>query len=162
MVRKKMEDSSSSNNETDRWFPSGSSVHSLSRWVQFSHSNFLQPHGLQHTRSPCPLPTPIAAQTHVHWVADAIQPSHPVVPFSSRLQSLPASGSFPRSQFFESGSQKYWSFSFIISPSNEYSGLISFRSDWFDLLAVQRILKNLGQHRTWKTSIIWQLAFFMV
>ena len=72
---------------------------------------------------------PELAQTHVHRVSDAIQPSRPVVPFSSCLQSFPASGSFPESVLCI----RYWSFSFSISPSNEYSGLISFRIDWFDL-----------------------------
>ena len=57
---------------------------------------------------------------------------------------------------------KYWSFSFIISPSNEYSGLISFRIDWFDLLAVQGILESLLQHHGSKTSILWCSAFFMI
>ena len=102
-------------------------------------------------------------QTHVHWVSDAIQPSHPVVPFSSRLQSFPASGSFPMSQLFVSGGQSQnWSFSFSISPSNEYSGLISFRMDWLDLLAVQGTLKSLLQHHSSKVSILWHSAFFIV
>ena len=57
---------------------------------------------------------------------------------------------------------KYWSFSFTIHPSNEYSGLISFRIDWFDLLAVQGTLKNLLQHHSWKPSILWNSAFFIV
>ena len=57
---------------------------------------------------------------------------------------------------------KYWSFSFSISPSNEYSGLISFRIDWFDLLIVQRTVKSLLQHRTLKASVFWCSAFFMV
>ena len=57
---------------------------------------------------------------------------------------------------------KYWSFSFSISPSNEYSGLISFRMDWFDLLAVQGTLKSLLQHHALKASIFWLSAFFMV
>ena len=56
----------------------------------------------------------------------------------------------------------YWSFSFSISPSNEYSGLISFRMDWLDLLAIQRTLKNLLQHHSWKASILWSSAFFTV
>ena len=76
--------------------------------IQFSHSvmsNSLGPHGLKHARLPCPSPTPKAAQTHVHWVSDAIQPSHPVAPFSC-LQSVPASVSFPMSQFFASGGQR--------------------------------------------------------
>ena len=88
--------------------------------VQFSHSvmsDSLWPHGLQHTRPPCPSPT-----TGVHpnpcplsrWCHPAISSS--VVPFSSHLQSFPASGSFPMSQLFVSGGQKYWSFRFRISP----------------------------------------------
>ena len=87
---------------------------------------------------------PKFAQTHVHQVGDAIQPSHPLsVPFSSCLQSFPASGSYPMSQFFRIRWPKYWSFSFSISPCNEYSGLISFRVDWLGLLVVQGTLKSL-------------------
>ena len=78
------------------------------------------------------------------------------------LQSFPASESFPMSQLFTSGGQKYWSFSFSISPSSEHSGLISFRIDSFDLLAVQGTLKNLLQHHSLKASILWCSAFFMV
>ena len=103
---------------------------------------------------------PELAQIHVHQIGDAIQPSHPTVPFSSHLQSFPASGSFQMSQFFRW--PKYWSFSFSISPSSEYSGLISFRMDWLDLLAVQGTLKRLLQHHSSKASILWCLAFFIV
>ena len=72
------------------------------------------------------------AQIHVHRVGDAIQPSHPSAgPFSFCLQSFPESGSFPMSRLFASA-PKYWAFTFSISPSNEYSGLISFRVDWFE------------------------------
>ena len=78
---------------------------------------------------------PEFTQTHFHWVRDAIQPSHPLVPFSSHLQSFPASGSFPVSQFFTSGGQSIGVSASAISPSNEYSGLISIRMDWFDFLA---------------------------
>ena len=78
-----------------------------------------------------------------------------VFPFSSCLQSFPASGSFPMSQV-------YWSFSFSISPSNEYSGLISFRMDWLNLLAVQGTLKSLLQHHSWKASILRRSDFFIV
>ena len=101
---------------------------------------------------------PEFTQTHVHQVGDAIQPPNQVVPFSSCLQSLPASGSFQMSQFFASGGPKYWSFSFNISLSNEYSGLISFRMDWLDLPAVQGTLKSLLQHHSSKVSIL--LSFF--
>ena len=69
---------------------------------------------------------------------------------------------FQMSQFFASGGQKYWSFSFIISPSNEYPGLISFRMDWLDLLAVQGTLKSPLQHHSSKASILWRSAFFIV
>ena len=84
-------------------------------------------------------------------------------PFSSCPQSFPASGSFQMSQFFASGGQSIdWSFSFSISPSNEYSGLISFRMDWLDLLAVQGTLKSLLRHHSSKASILQRLTFFIV
>ena len=69
---------------------------------------------------------------------------------------------FPVSQFFASGGQKYWSFSFSISPSNEYSGLISFRINWFDFLAAQATLKRLLQHHSSKTSVLQRSVFFIV
>ena len=100
----------------------------------------LQPHRLQHSRPPCPSPTPGVYSNSCplsRWCHPTISSS--VVPFSSCLQSFPASGSFQMSQFFTS-SVKYCSFSLSISPSNEYSGLISFRMDWLDLLAVQGTL----------------------
>ena len=97
---------------------------------------------------------PEFAQTHVHWVVDAIQPSWPLL-----SPSPPAFNLFQHQGFFQwVGSShemaKYWSFSFSISPSNEYSGLISFRNDWFDLLAVQGILKSLLQHHSSKASVL--------
>ena len=104
---------------------------------------------------------PEFTQTHVHCVGDTIQPSHPVVPFSSCSQSFPASGSFPMSQLFASVGQNI-SFSFNISPSNEHPGLISFRMDWLDLLAVQGILKSLLQHHSPKASVLQCSAFFIV
>ena len=113
-------------------------------------SDSLQPCGLQHARFPCPSPIPRACSNS----CPSSQLCHPtisssVVPFSSRLQSFPASASFP---VLHIRWPKYWSVSFSISPSNEYSGLISFRIDWFDLLAVQRTLKNLFQHHSSKAS----------
>ena len=78
------------------------------------------------------------------------------------LPSFPASGSFPISRPFASGSHKYWSFSFSISPSDEYSGLISFKMDWFDLPAILGTVKSLLQHHSSKASILWHSAFFMV
>ena len=104
---------------------------------------------------------PKLAQTHVHQVSDAIQPSHPLSS-PSRLQSFPASGSFPTNQFFISGGQSIGSFSFSTSPSNEYSGLMSFRMDWLDLLAVQGTLKRLCLHYSSKASILQHSAFFKV
>ena len=88
--------------------------------------------------------------------------SSSIIPFSSCLQSFPASGSFQMSQFFASGGQSIKSFSFSISPSNEHPGLISFRMDWLDLLAVEGTLKSLLQHHSSKASILWRSAFFIV
>ena len=115
--------------------------------IQFSGSvmsSSLRPHRLQHARPPCPSPTPGFYSNSCplnHWCHTTISSS--VVPFSSHFQSFPASGSFPVSQFFTSGDQSIGNFSFSISPSSEYSGLISFRMDWLDLLAVQGTFKSL-------------------
>ena len=87
--------------------------------------------------------------------------SSSVIPFSSCFQSFPSSRSFPESVLHIRW-PKYWSFSFNIRPSNEYSRLISFTVDWFDLLAVQGTLKSLHQHHSSKASILWCSAFFMV
>ena len=103
-----------------------------------------------------------STQTHVHRVGDAIQPSHPL---SSPSPSAPNPS---RIRVFSSESTlcirwpKYWSFSFNIIPSNEHPGLISFRMDWLDLLAVQGILKSLLLHHSSKASIFWHSAFFIV
>ena len=102
------------------------------------------------TRLPCPSPTSEACSDSCpshRWCHPTISSS--VVPVS-RLTSFPASRSFPMSQFFTSGGQSIGSFSLSISPSNEYSVLISFKMDWLDLLAVQRTLKSLLQHCTSK------------
>ena len=126
-------------------------------------SNSLWPHGPQHASPPCPSPTPGVYSNSCpssRWCHPSISSS--VVPFSSCLQSFPASGSFQMSQFFTSGSQSIKSFSFTISPSNEYSRLISFWMDWFDLLAVQGTLKSLLQHHSSKVSILRCSAFFIV
>ena len=101
-------------------------------------------------------------QIHVHWVGDAIQPSHPLLFPSLTLNLSQHQGLFKWLSFFASGGPKYWSFSFSISPSNEYSGLISFRMDWLHLLAVQGTLKSLLQHHTSKASILLCSAFFIV
>ena len=106
---------------------------------------------------------PEIAQTQVHWFDDAIQLAHPVIPFSSCLQSFPALGSFPVSQFFASAGQSIRaSASALVSPPKDYSRFISFRIDWFDLLALQGTLKNLLQHHSLKASILQHSVFFMV
>ena len=105
---------------------------------------------------------PESTQTHVHWVSDAIQPSHPLLsPSPPSLNLSQHEGLF---QWVSSSHQvaKYWRFSFNISPSNERSGLISFRMDWLDLLAVQGTLKSLLQHHSSKASILPCSAFFTV
>ena len=105
---------------------------------------------------------PELVQIHVHWIGDAIQPSHPLPSPSSPAFSL----SQHQGLFYESALcirwPKHWSLSFSISPSNEYSGLISFRIDKFDLLAVQGTLKSLLQNHNSKASILQCSAFFMV
>ena len=107
---------------------------------------------------------PELTQTHVHWVSDAIQPSHPL-----SSSSPPAFDLSQHQSLFNKNESvlrirwpKYWSFSFSISPSNEQSRLISFRMDWLDLLAVQGTLKSLLQHHSSKASILWCSAFFTV
>ena len=105
---------------------------------------------------------PEFAQTHVHRVGDAIQPSHPL------LSPLVLPSVFPSIRVLSSELtlcirwSKYWSFSFSISPSNEYSGLISFRMDCLYFLAVQETLKSLLQHHSSKASVLQRSAFFMV
>ena len=95
-------------------------------------------------------------QSHVHQVGNAIQPSHPLptIFHSTRV--------FSNESVLHISWPKYWSFSFSIGPSNEYSGLISFRIDWSDFLAVQGTLKSLLQHHSSKASILWCSAFFIV
>ena len=133
--------------------------------VQFSCSvvfNSLQPCGPQHARPPCPSPTPGA-----YWPMsiDSVMPSNHLI-LCCLLLLLPSI--FPSIRVFSNESAicirwpKYWSFSFNISPSNEYSELISFRMDWLDLLAVQGTLKSFLQHHRSKVSILWCSAFFIV
>ena len=128
-----------------------------------SVSNFLWLQGLQQASLPCPSSTPRGCSNSCplsQWCHPTSSSS--VVPFSSCLQSFPASGSFQMSQFLSKNWPKYWSFSFSISPSSEYSGLISFRMGWLDLLAVQGTLKSILQHHSSKASILQCSAFFMV
>jgi len=106
---------------------------------------------------------PDLAQTHVHRVGDAIQSSHPLLPPSPPAFNLPQhQGLFQSVSSLHQVAKVLEFFSFRISPSNEYSRLISFRIDWFDLLAVQGTLKSLLQHHSSKGSILWCSAFFTV
>ena len=131
----------------------------------FSHSvmsNSLRAYGLQHSRLPCPSPSSRACSNF----CSLSQWCHPTVSYCRPLLLLPSI--FPSIKVFSSVSAfrirwpKYWSFSFSISPFNEYSGLISFRMYWFDLLAVQGTLKSLLQHHSSKAPILRRSAFFMV
>ena len=123
----------------------------------------LRPHGLQHTRLPCPSPYPQACSNSCP-IKSVMPSSHLIL--CHPLLLLPSI--FPCFRVFSNESalwirwSKYWSFSFRISPSNEYSGLISFRIDWLDLLAVQRTLKSLLQHHSSKASILQHSALFIV
>ena len=133
--------------------------------TQFSRSvmsDSLQPRGLQHIRLPCP------STPRVHSNSDPLsQWCHPTIlssaiPFSSCLQSFPASRSFQKQESVICFRwPKYWSFSFSISPPNEYSRLISFRMDWLCLLAAQGTLQSLLQHRSSKASILHCSDFFI-
>ena len=105
------------------------------------------------------LPGP--TQTHVHCVSDAIQSSHPLSPPSPLTSVFPSIRVFSNESVLCIRWPKYWSFSFSISPSNEYSGLISFRMDWLDPLVVQGILKSLLQHHSLKESILQHSSFFV-
>ena len=125
-------------------------------------SDSLWPHGLQHARLPCPSLSPGVCSNSclLSWWYHPTIPSS-VTPFSSCLQSFPASGSFSSELALHIRWPKNWSFSFSIGPSNEYSGLISFRIDWFDLLAVPGTLRSLLQHNS-KAPILGRSAFLMV
>ena len=129
-------------------------------------SDSLQPHGLQQARLPCPLPSSgVCSNSHpLSWCCHRTISSS-VSLFSSCSQSFPAL--FFCFFFFSEFAlcirwPKYWSFSFSISSSNEYLGLISFRMDCFDLLAIQGILKSLLQYRNLKLSVLQLSVFFMV
>ena len=130
----------------------------------FSHSvmsDFLQPHGLHHARFPCPSPSPEACSN----IIESVMPSNYLIlcsPFLLPPWILPSIRVFSNESVLCIRWPKDWHFSFRISPSNEYSGLISFRIAWFDLLAVQGTLKSLLQHHSSKASILQCSAFFMV
>ena len=131
--------------------------------VQFSRSVVsysLQPHGLQHARLPCLSPTPRAYAVRLMSIKLVMPSNHLILCCPLLPPSI-----FPSIRVFSKDSAlrirwpKYWSFSFSMSPSNEYSGLISFRMDWLDLLTVQGTLKSLLQHHSSKTSILWRSTF---
>ena len=132
----------------------------------FSHSavsDSLQPRGLQHSRLPCPSLSPrVCSNSHAlsWWCHPTISSS--VVPFSFYPSIFPSIRVFSSESVLCIRWPKYWSFSFSICPSREYSGLISFRIDWCDLLADQGPLKSLLQHHSSKASILWHPALFLV
>ena len=149
---------------------SGSTKEDLQQWslssVQFSYSvvsSSLQPHGLQHTRPP--RPSSASGSVLKLMSTELVMPSNHLILCHPLL--LPPS-IFPSIRVFSNESvlcirwPKYWSFSFSISPSNGYSGLISYRMDWLDLLAVQGTLKSLLQHHSSKASILRHSAVFIV
>ena len=105
---------------------------------------------------------PELAQTLVHQVSNTIQPSHPLFPLLLLSSVFPSIRVFSNKSGLHIRCSKYWSFNFNISPSNEYSGLISLRIDWLDLLVVHETLESLLQHHSSKASILWCSAFFIV
>ena len=125
-------------------------------------SNSLLPHGLLHVRFPCPSPSPgVCSNSHPLCWWWHPTPSCSVALFFSCFQSFPASGSFPRSWLFASGGQSIGvSVSASVLP-REYSGLMSFRVERFDLLTVQGTLKSLLQHRSSKVSVLWRSVFMV-
>ena len=145
---------------------SSTHTHTHTQRVQFSHSivsDSLPPRVSLYARPPFPSPTlevysnpcPLSWWCHPTFLSS-------VIPFSSCLQSFPATGSFPMSQFSISGGQSIVVFSFSISPFNEYSRLISFRMDWLDRLSVQGTLRSLLQHHSSKATILQCSALYMV
>ena len=140
------------------------SVCVLSCSFQFSHSvvsNFLRPHESQHARPPCPSLTPGVYSDSI----ESVMPSSHLI--LCRLLLLlprvpPSIRVFSNESALRIRWPKYWSFSFSISPSNEHLGLIPFRMDWLDLLAVQKTLKSLLQHHSSKASILQCSAFLIV
>ena len=123
-------------------------------------SNSLQPHGPQHPRLPCLSIT--NSRSLLKLIKSEMPSNHLILCYPLIILPLIFPSTLSMSQFFASRWPKYWSFSFSISPSNEYSGLISFRIDWLDLLAGQGILKSHLQQHSSKASIIWCSVFFIV
>ena len=138
-------------------------IYSVSKFRHSVVSDSLQPNGLWHARLPCPSPTPRACSNSCplrRWYHPTnFILCHPLLLPPSIFSSIRV---FSNESILHIRWPKYWSFSFSISHSNVYSGLISFRMDWFDFLAVQGTLKNLLQHHSSKASTLWCSAFFVV
>ena len=128
-------------------------------WSVTEHVQLCDPM-TQHASLPCPSRFHGVRANSCPLASDAIKPSHPLLLFSFCLHSFPASGVFPSESALCIRWSKFWSYS--ISPSSEYSGLVSFGIDWFDNLPVRGTLKGLLQHHSLKASILWCSAFFMV
>ena len=134
--------------------------------VQFSGSvmsDSLQPHGLQNARPPWPSPTP-RSLLRLMSIKSVMPSNHLILCYPLLLPPsiFPSIRVFSNELALPIRWPKYWSFSFTISPSNEHSGLISFRMDWLDLPAVQGTLKSLLHHHSSKASVLWLSAFFIV
>ena len=124
-------------------------------------SDSLQPHGLQHARPPCPNSWTVLKLMPI----ESVRPSNHLIlchPFLLPPSIFPSIRVFSKESVLCIRWLKYWSFSFSISPSSEYSGLISFRMDWLDRLALQGTLKSLLQHHISKASVLWCSVFFIV
>ena len=123
----------------------------------------LQPHGLQHVRPPCPSPTPRACSKFM--CIESMMPSNHLIlchPLLLQPSVFPSIRVFSNKSVLYIRWPKFWSFSFSISHSNDYSGLISFRMDWLDLLAVQWTLRSFLQHHSSKVASLWLSAFSIV
>ena len=127
-------------------------------------SDSLRPHGLQHIKLPCPSPTPRTSQTHAHSIESVMPSNHLILcrPLLLLPPIPPSIRDFSNEPALHIRWPKYWSFSFSISPSDEHPGLISFRMNWLDLLAVQGTLRSLLQHHSSKASSLQRSAFFTV
>ena len=128
-------------------------------------SDSLWPYGLQHARPPCPSPSPSlcsSPRVHVHCRGDVIQPSHLLKPSSPSAIDLSQYQWLFQWVVMWIRWPKYWCFTFSISPSSDYSRLISLKIDWFDLLAVQGTFRSVLQHHSWKTSILGRSDFSVV
>ena len=141
--------------------------HGIVSPVQFSRSvesDSLRHHESQHTRPPCPSPTNSQSSPKLMCIKSVMPPIHLILCYLLLLLPPipPSIGVFSNESTLRMRWPKYWRFSFSISPSNEHLGLISFRMDWLDLLAVQETLKSLLQHHSSKASILRCSAFFTV